>query len=167
MVKNGYVNNLSEMREQLRRNYRNPEDVVESSRPVLPETGSAPETISVRSEAARDFRDLEGRLLSALALVESELGRTGFYRTQLTEQRDRLQALLQEMQSPVQDKNEIAFQKRVDVLRYRFFEVALPVSKGEAAPEKEERSSRANAWIVASAILVGSILVALGIFFAF
>ncbi|MCQ2378967.1 MAG: hypothetical protein MJ016_07170 [Victivallaceae bacterium] len=172
MVKSGYVNNLSDMREQLRRNYRNPDDIVAS--PASESAASAPRLEEnapvhpVRSEAARDFRDLEGRALSALAQLECELGRIDFCRDQLTARRDRLNALLQEMQNPASDRDEAEYQRRVDSLRYRFFEIAVPVSgKTSNSEEKENAATARNAWIVASAVLAGAVIVALALFFSF
>ncbi|MCQ2352448.1 MAG: hypothetical protein MJ033_03095 [Victivallaceae bacterium] len=161
MQKSGYVSNLVDMREQLRRNYRNPDDIpAEASA-----ENSVAETTSIKgnrfdSEARRDARDLEGRLLSALATARSESDLLAYRQKEFAARIEKLEALMAEMEN-LNAATSTEYRSRVDHLRYRFFEIA--VENGETPrPSGENPTSvphKSGAWIIAGAIILGALIV--------
>lgn len=160
MQKSGYVSNLVDMREQLRRNYRNPEDIPMT----VPAENSAPETPVKENrfdiEARRDARDLEGRLLSALATARSESDLLAYRQKEFAARIEKLEALMAEMET-IDASAPAEYRSRIDHLRYRFFEIA--VENGETVrPVCENQTPvphRSGAWIIAGAIILGALIV--------
>ncbi len=160
MQRSGYVNNLVDMREQLRRNYRNPDDV-----PAVADAGVSVAEVPVKEnrfdlEAQRDARDLEGRLLSALATARSESDLLAYRQKEFAARIEKLEALMAEMET-LSSSTAAEYRNRVDHLRYRFFEIA--VENSETLPPAGENpvqtSRRGDAWIIAAAILLGALIV--------
>ncbi|GEM_PF-5693040 len=167
MQKSGYVNNLGDMREQLRRNYRNPGDVTAPAENMLSDVPQG-KVNRFDVEAQRDARDLEGRLLSALATAENHGALLDFRRNELNARIEKLRALMAELET-IHHAEPAEYRSKVDHLRYRFFEIDVEERElaAPAAAEAPENHSLLSAWIIAGAILLGSLIAAGAFFFSF
>ena len=180
MAKSDFISDdLANIRERLRRNYRNPEDIVETEEGAGASDNqtniSAPgDRVSVRSDFMRDLREIEGRLISTLAQTISEGNMMDFRREKLREIQQELESISAELQKLAANGNDKLFRGELEALRRRLFQASgtlngtLPLSLSGVPQEKEhEKSAWTTVLPVVLAIVFGSLAVAAAILICF
>lgn len=163
MGRDGFISdNLVDIRERLRRDYHPAEAPAEPAETPAPAGGKLTDRVVVqRTESQRDARDLEGRLLSELALVVAEQEKLEFIQAKLAESRKELETISQELQNLSGD-GITPNPTEIDRLRLRFFRASGSSALREANPMTEPISAPAKSgqlWI-SLAILAGAAIVA-------
>lgn len=178
MAKNDFISDdLANIRERLRRNYRNPDDIVESEDApgTASESVSTPgDRVSVRGEFLRDLRETEGRLIATLAQTISEGGMLDFRREKLREIQQELESISGELQKLSTNGSDKLFRGELEALRRRLFQAAgalngtLPLPLTGFAQEKESnRTPVGSSLPVVLAIVAGSLIIAAAIVLCF
>ena len=182
MAKSDFISDdLANIRERLRRNYRNPDDIVESEDAPAAAPADNPVTIStpgdrssVRSDFMRDLRETEGRLISTLAQTISEGNMMDFRREKLRELQQELESISAELQKLSVNSNDKLSRGELEALRRRLFQASgtlngtLPFPLAGADQEKtHEKSSFATVLPVVLAIVFGSLAIAAAILICF
>ena len=201
MSRNGFISdNLYDMRDRLKRNHeeRQQPNVIPDTQELPQNTGSAapqsrqsdtkveeeraplsslPQLSSSRynDDAAREARDLEGRLLRDRSFADADAGYLKSYQAALENFQSSTEELLSELRSL--DKRSLSpaeYAKKVDHLRLKYFHaygkfdaVRSHRNGGAAASGSDVRVTMPSQWYLVAGIIAASLIVSLTLVFIF